>query len=67
MAMTLKAARVNVGLSIEAAAAELNVSEKTLHNWEAGKTFPNVVQLQNIEKVYGVGYNDLIFLPSETT
>ena len=62
--MTLKAARTNKGLCQMAAASEIGVSKKTLSNWENGKTFPDVPQIEKICEVYGVTYNDLIFLPS---
>lgn len=61
--MTLKAARVNAKLDVDQAASSLNVSPKTLYNWENGVTFPNVKQIKGIETLYGVSYNDLIFLP----
>lgn len=62
--MTLKAARVNRGLRQKAAATEIGVSNKTLSHWENGKTFPDAQQIERICAVYGVTYNDLIFLPS---
>lgn len=65
--MTLKAARVNARLDVGQAASSLNVSPKTLYNWESGVTFPNAKQIKGIETLYGVSYNDLIFLPSDNT
>lgn len=62
MAITLKAARVNKGYTQREAAAIIEVTEDTISNWERGKSFPNVPQLKKIEEVYGVTYNDLIFL-----
>lgn len=62
MAITLKAARVNRGYTQREAAALIDVTEDTISNWERGKSFPNVPQLKKIEEVYGVTYNDLIFL-----
>lgn len=63
MGMTMKAARVNKGLSQVKAAELLGVSRDVVSNWERGVTFPDVLQLKRIEEVYEVGYNDLIFLP----
>ena len=63
MGMTMKAARVNKGLSQVKAAKLLGVSRDVVSNWERGVTFPDVLQLKRIEEVYEVGYNDLIFLP----
>ncbi len=63
MSLTLKAARVNKGLTQREASKEIGVTEDTLGNWERAKSFPNVLQIRRIEEVYGVSYNDLIFLP----
>lgn len=63
--MTIKAARINVGLAQKTAANEIGVSNKTLSNWENGKSFPNVQQIEKMCDVYNVTYNDLIFLPSK--
>ena len=64
--MTLKAARVNVGLSQKAAASDLGVSNKTLGNWESGLSFPKADQIASICNLYKVSYDDLIFLPSNS-
>lgn len=63
MSITLKAARVNVNLTQAQAAELLNVSRDTLYNWETGRSYPDVINLKDIERVYGVSYNDIIFLP----
>lgn len=63
--MTLKAARVNKDLTQEQAAALLGVTKDVVSNWERRITFPDVIMLRRIEEVYGVSYNDLIFLPEE--
>lgn len=64
MAITLKAARVNKNLTQKEAAKLIGVSTDTLINYEKGKSYPDVPILKNIESVYGVSYNDIIFLPS---
>ena len=61
MAMTLKAARVNKGLTQAQAADKLGVSIDTIRKYEAGVTFPNVKTIKMIEKLYGIGYNDIDF------
>ncbi len=66
MAMTLKAARVNKGLTQKQAAALIGCAEDTLGNWERGVSFPDVPQLKRLEKVYGVPYSELIFLISNS-
>ena len=62
MAMTLKAARINVNLKQEDAAKALGITQDTLSNWENGKTFPNVPQIKKIEELYGLPYSEIIFL-----
>jgi transcriptional regulator with XRE-family HTH domain len=62
MKITLKACRVNKGYHQDEAAKRLGISTKTLSYWETGKTFPSAKKIPIIEKVYGVSYNDIIFL-----
>ena len=64
MTITLKAARVNKGLTQLEASKLLNVSKDTVGNWEKGKSYPNLKNIKEIEKVYDVSYDDLIFLPN---
>ena len=63
MAITLKALRINNGFDQKSAAEILGVTPETLGRWEAGKTFPNVPQITAIERLYGVNYADINFLP----
>lgn len=59
--ITLKAARVNVGLTQKEAAEKLNVSNKTLCSWEKGVSVPKADKIDVICDLYGVGYDNLIF------
>lgn len=61
--MTLKAARVNAGLSQKEAASKIGVTSDTLGNWERGKSYPNAINIKQIETVYSVKYDNIIFLP----
>lgn len=61
--VTLKAARVNKGLTQEEAAKLIGVSADVISNWERQVSFPDVLQLKVIERVYGVDYQHLIFSP----
>ena len=65
MAITLKAARVNKGFNQAEAAKAIGISKDTLSNYERGISFPDVPIINSIEKVYGVKYNELIFLPNK--
>lgn len=63
MAITLKSARVNKGLTQAEAAKIIGISTDTLRNYEVGKSFPDVPIIKKIENTYGIPYSDLIFLP----
>ncbi len=63
MAITLKAARVNAGLTQKEAAELIGVSKDTLSNYERGESYPDVPVLKRIEDAYKISYNDIIFLP----
>ena len=64
MAITLKALRVNAGLDQKTAAGRIGVTPETLSSWENARSFPNVKQINAIEKLYGVNYSDINFLLS---
>ena len=57
--LSLKAARVNAGMSLEEAAKSLGCAKSTLISWEKGRTYPNVPNLKKIEEVYKV---DIAFI-----
>lgn len=61
--ITLKAARVNKGMSQKAAAMKLGVSNKTLWSWENGISVPNQIYIDRICELYGVSYDNISFLP----
>lgn len=64
MKISLKALRVNADLNQETAANRLNITVKTLQNWESYTTYPTALQLMDICKVYGCDISD-IFLPDK--
>ncbi len=64
--MTLKMLRVRDNLTQEAAAKALGISPSTLSKWESGKSFPDVLDINKIENLYRINYNDIIFLPIDT-
>ena len=49
MAITLKSARVNVGLTQAKAAEKIGVTVDALSNYERGKSYPDVPVIQNIK------------------
>lgn len=64
--MTMKAARVNVGMTQEDVAKALNISNKTVHSWENGKSFPPANRLGEICALYKCTYDDLNFSPTDS-
>ena len=64
--ITIRSARVNVGLSQKEAADRLGISNKTLGNWENGITFPPADKITEICELYGVSYDNLNFLPGDS-
>lgn len=63
--MSLADARRRARLTQKEAAREIGISVETLGNYERGVKFPDIPKLRKIEKVYGVSYNQLIFLPED--
>ena len=63
MPMSLKAARINKGLTQREAALLIGVSVDTLANYEKGASFPDVPIIMKIEKVYGLPYSEINFFP----
>ena len=60
---TLKTAREMRNYTQEEAAKLIGVSVDTIGNYERGKSYPDIPTLRKIEEVYGIPYNQLIFLP----
>lgn len=50
--ISMKAARVNAGLSQEEAAKRLGISKSTLQKYEAGNTVPDILTARKIGEVY---------------
>ena len=52
--ITLKAARVNAGLTQEQVMEKTGFSRQTLIRWESGKTSPKLEKLLRLCELYGV-------------
>lgn len=61
MAIHLKAARVNAGLTQASVAKALNVSKNTIASYEAYKSKPNIETAQKMATLYGMSVDDIIF------
>lgn len=60
--LTLKAVRVNKGLSITEAAKELDINVATLSSYENGKTYPDVPMIIKMLNLYDVNFDKINFL-----
>ncbi len=63
MAISLKAARVNAGMTQADLAEKLDVSETTIWKWENGKSEPKLSQFVKLCDAVGLPMSD-IFLPT---
>jgi DNA-binding XRE family transcriptional regulator len=61
MAIHLKAARVNAGISLKDAAKELGIGLRTLVNYEQYKTVPSIELAKKMARLYHLTVDDIIF------
>ena len=61
--ISLRAARVNAGMSIEHASKMLNISKDTLRNYENGKTAPQWDTVTKMEEIYKYPVSYIFFPP----
>lgn len=52
--ITLKAARINAGLTQKELADRLGISNTTVNNWENGDTEPTLSQLRKLSELSGI-------------
>lgn len=64
--ITLTAARVNAGFTLEQACKMLNISKNTLIKWEKGISCPTWDKVHQISKVYNFPADHIIFLSKES-
>lgn len=64
--ISLKAARVNAGLSQKEVAKILKISNCTVTNWENGKSYPSADKIDKLCKLYGISYDAINFLPNNS-
>lgn len=63
--LSLAAARVNANLTQRQVASALNVSTRTVWQWENGITQPKPTMIDALCKLYGVHYDMLIFFDNK--
>lgn len=59
--LTLKAARVNAGLSVKEAAEAVGVTEDTMYRYESGKSSPKIGTAVKLAGIYGVSIDMIDF------
>lgn len=59
MRVTLKAARINKGLTQEDVAKAVKVTKKTVGSWEMGKTMPKIDKIELLCSLFGCSYDDI--------
>ena len=64
MEMTLKAARVNAGLTQIEAAKLVGTTKNTISNYERYLSQPSIEMAQKLASAYGCAVNDLKFRPT---
>lgn len=64
--ITLSAARVNAGLTLDQACKLLGVSKNTLIKWEKGLSSPTWEKVMLIGETYNFPIDHIIFLRSES-
>ena len=64
--ITLEAARVNAGYTQKDAAKKLGVSNKTVQNWENGRSYPSADKIAEICDLYVIYYDNINFLPDRS-
>lgn len=64
--ITLTAARVNAGYSLDEVAKEMKKTKGTIINWEKGRIIPKIPEMEMLSKIYDIPV-DNIFLPCYST
>lgn len=61
MAIHLRAARVNAGLTQENVCKAINISKNTLINYELYRTIPDIETAKKLARLYGMTVDDIIW------
>lgn len=62
---SMKAIRIDLGLTLEEASKLIGVSKYTLYNYEHFKTIPSAEKIKKIMQAYNVSYSEIRFLPNK--
>lgn len=61
MKITLRALRVNAGLTLRDVSKKIDISTEILRSYEMNKTFPDFKKLSQLLALYNVKYGDVVF------
>ena len=61
--ITLTAARVNAGYSLDEVAKEMKKTKGTIINWDKGRTSMKIAEFEDLCKLYNIA-KDYIILPT---
>lgn len=61
MKISLRALRINAGLTLKEASKQLSISSETLRSYENKKTIPDFKRLSQILSLYNVKYGDIVY------
>ena len=61
MKISLRAIRINLGLSRDEMAEKLGVCKQTIANWEQGKTEPTLAILRKFSNLFDISIDDIKF------
>lgn len=62
--ISLRAARANLGLTLDEVAKQIHVTKQTIINWEHGKTEPPINKARQMCELYRVPLEQIIFCPN---
>ena len=63
MKISLRAARVNAGLTQDEVAKSVKKSKNTIVSYEKGRSVPDIETGKALARLYGMSVDDIIFLP----
>lgn len=61
MKLTLRAARINRGLSQQEVAKLIGITNVTLSHWENCKSYPPIQKFRRLCSLYGCDEQDIVF------
>ncbi len=66
IAKNIKHYRKEAGLTQNAAASQLNITQTAISHWESGSRKPSYDQLDNLAQTYGIGTTELVSDPADS-